>query len=430
MEDRFDVVPVRVDDERCVIPGVVVRAKARRAVVTAAGFDSGAVELVNGGSVGCGERHMNGSGRGFPFPDPEISTALDGEPRPLRALHYRHSERLEGPLVEHAAASQVTDSQGQVVDEGKRHRQRHALHPRARSPEDIAQRRARQDPYARVHDYSKVWFITGAGRGMGVDIARAALAAGHAVVATGRNTDTVTDAVGEADELLVVELDVTSPASAEAAVQAALDRFGRIDVLVNNAGNFFAGFFEELSPAQFDQQIATNLGGPLNVTRAVLPAMRKQRSGHIITMSSTAGIAGQAFCSAYAASKFGLEGWMESLRFEIEPFGIDTTIVEPGFFRTDLLTPESTAYADLSIDDYAERTAETRPAWEAMSGKQTNDPAKLAAALVEIVAEDTPPLRFVAGADAVETVEQKANELLAQVDAYRALSTSLAVDET
>ena len=276
----------------------------------------------------------------------------------------------------------------------------------------------------------KVWFITGAGRGMGVDIAQAALAAGDSVVATGRNTGAVAVAVGKAGELLVVELDITSPMSAEAAVQTALERFDRIDVLVNNAGNFFAGFFEELSREQFERQLETNLGGPLNVTRAVLPVMRKQRSGHIITISSTAGIAGQAFCSAYAASKFGLEGWMESLRFELEPFGIHTTIVEPGFFRTALLTKESTAYADLSIDDYAERTAQTRPAWEAMSGKQTNDPAKLAAALVTIAAEAPPPLRFVAGADAVETVEQKANALLAQVDAYRSLSSSLSVDGT
>jgi NAD(P)-dependent dehydrogenase (short-subunit alcohol dehydrogenase family) len=275
----------------------------------------------------------------------------------------------------------------------------------------------------------RVWFVTGAGRGMGVDIAQAALAAGHAVVATGRSTQAVEHAVGVADDLLVVELDITNPASAEAAVKAALDRFGRIDVLVNNAGNFFAGFFEELSPKQFDQQVTTNLGGSLNVTRAVLPVMRKQRSGHIITISSTAGIIGQAFCSAYAASKFGLEGWMESLRFEVEPFGIHTTIVEPGFFRTELLTKESTAYAELSIDDYAERTAETRPAWEAMSGKQTNDPAKLAGALVTIASEEPPPLRFVAGADAVEAVEQKATELLAQVSAFRKLSSSLAVDE-
>jgi NAD(P)-dependent dehydrogenase (short-subunit alcohol dehydrogenase family) len=275
----------------------------------------------------------------------------------------------------------------------------------------------------------RVWFITGAGRGMGVDVAQAALAAGYAVVATGRNTEAVADAVGEADNLLVVELDITSLASAEAAVHAAVERFGRIDVLVNNAGNFYAGFFEELTPEQFERQIATNLFGPLNVTRAVLPVMRKQRSGNIVTMSSTAGIVGQEFCSAYAASKFGLEGWMESLRFEVEPFGIHTTIVEPGFFRTDLLEKESTAYADLSIDDYAERTAQTRPAWEAMSGKQSGDPAKLARALVAVVDQEQPPLRWAAGADAVATVERKANELLAQVDAYRDLSSSLAIDE-
>ena len=275
---------------------------------------------------------------------------------------------------------------------------------------------------------NKVWFITGAGRGMGVDIAQAALAAGHRVVATGRNTGTVVNAVGEADDLLVVELDITNPASAEAAVHAGLDRFGRIDVLVNNAGNFYAGFFEELSPGQFERQLETNLVGQLNVTRALLPVMRKQRSGHIITMSSTAGIVGQEFCSAYSASKFALEGWMESLRFEVEPFGIHTTIVEPGFFRTALLEKESTLWAELSIDDYAERTAQTRRAWEAMSGNQGGDPAKLAKALVTIAAEEPPPLRFVAGPEAVATIEQKARELLAQVDAHRNLSTSLAFD--
>jgi NAD(P)-dependent dehydrogenase (short-subunit alcohol dehydrogenase family) len=274
----------------------------------------------------------------------------------------------------------------------------------------------------------RVWFITGAGRGMGVDIAQAALGAGYAVVATGRNTEAVTDAVGEADDLLVVELDITSLASAEAAVQAAVDRFGRIDVLVNNAGNFYAGYFEELTLEQIERSLTTNLVGPMNVTRAVLPVMRKQRLGNVVTITSTAGIVGQEFCSAYAAAKFGVEGWMESLRFEVEPFGIRTTIVEPGFFRTALLEKESTDWAELSIDDYVERTAQTRPAWEAMSGKQGGDPAKLAKALVTIADEDPPPLRFVAGADAVETVERKARELLAQVDSHRDLSTSLAFD--
>jgi NAD(P)-dependent dehydrogenase (short-subunit alcohol dehydrogenase family) len=275
----------------------------------------------------------------------------------------------------------------------------------------------------------KVWLITGAGRGMGVDIAKAALAAGNAVVATGRNTDAVAEAVGEAEDLLVVKLDITSPADAQAAVQAAVDRFGRIDVLVNNAGNFYAGFFEEISPEHFRAQVETNLFGPLNVTRAVLPVMRAQRSGVVVAISSTAGISGLEFTSAYAASKFGVEGWIESLTPEVAPFGIRTMLVEPGFFRTELLTQESTNYAEPSIDDYAERTEQTVTAWNGMNGTQGGDPAKLAKALVQLASQDEPPLRWAAGADAVETVEQKAKYMLAQVDAYRDLSTSLALDD-
>ena len=252
----------------------------------------------------------------------------------------------------------------------------------------------------------KVWFITGAGRGMGVDFARAALAAGNAVVATGRNTDAVAKAVGEADDLLVVKLDVTSRADAEAAVQAAVDRFGRIDVLVNNAANFYAGYFEELTPEQIERQLATRLIGPMNVTRAVLPVMRKQRSGHIISISSSAGLMGFEFSTAYAASKFGLEGWMESLQPEVAPFGIHTTIVNPGFFRTELLTQESTTYAEPSIADYAERHAAGQ--WlKAQNGQQSGDPAKLAQALITIAGQEQPPHRFIAGADAIAIAEQK-----------------------
>ena len=275
----------------------------------------------------------------------------------------------------------------------------------------------------------KVWFVTGAGRGMGVDIAQAALAAGHAVVATGRDPERVGSAVGAHDDLLTVALDITDPASAQAAVDAAIARFGRIDVLVNNAGNFYAGFFEEITPADFRAQIETNLFGPLNVTRAVLPVLRAQRSGQVVTISSTAGLIGQEFCTAYAASKFALEGWMESLTPEVAPFGIGTTVVEPGFFRTDLLTAESTNYAEPSIDDYAERTRQTVDAWNGMNGRQGGDPAKLAAALVELAGRTEPPVRWVAGADAVQGVEHKAKELLAQVDAHRELSSSLAHDD-
>jgi len=276
----------------------------------------------------------------------------------------------------------------------------------------------------------KTWFITGAGRGMGVEIAKAALAAGHAVVATGRNPERVSAAIGAHDDLLAVKLDVTDPTDAQAAVTAAVERFGRIDVLVNNAGNFYAGFFEEISPQDFRAQVETTLFGPINVTRAVLPVLRAQRSGLVVAISSTAGVVGQEFCTAYAAAKFGVEGWIESLAPEVAPFGIRTMLVEPGFFRTELLSPESTNYAAPSIDDYAERTTQTVAAWNAMNGQQGGDPAKLANALVQLASRDEPPLRWVAGADAIATVEQKAKDLLAQADAYRELSSSLAYSDT
>jgi len=275
----------------------------------------------------------------------------------------------------------------------------------------------------------KIWFITGAARGMGVDFAKTALAAGHAVVGTARDPDAVAKAVGKSDDLLVVKLDVTNPSDAKAAARAAVDRFGRIDVLVNNAGNFFAGYFEELTPEQIDRQLGTLLVGPMNVTRAVLPVMRRQRSGHIISISSTAGLVGFAFCSAYAAAKFGVEGWMDSLQQEVTPFGITTTIVNPGFFRTELLEPASVTYAEASIADYADRTAEQLKWWQAQSGQQGGDPAKLARALVAIAGEEPPPRRFIAGADAIALAEQHVADLRAQIDAYRELSTSLALDE-
>ena len=275
----------------------------------------------------------------------------------------------------------------------------------------------------------KVWLLTGAGRGMGVDIAKAALAAGHAVVATGRDPKKIAGALGGHDDLLAVKLDVTRPEDAQTAVQAAVRGFGRIDVLVNNAGNFYAGFFEELSPEQVRNQIETLLFGPMNVTRAALPAMRKQRSGLLLTISSTAGITGQLFCTAYAAAKFGIEGWMESLTPEVAPFGIRTMLVEPGFFRTELLSAGSTTYAKPSIDDYAKNTMETVAAWSSMDGKQGGDPAKLANAIVQLAGLREPPARFAAGADAVQTFEAKANALLAQANAHRDLSTSLSHDD-
>ena len=278
-------------------------------------------------------------------------------------------------------------------------------------------------------DSKKTWLITGAGRGMGVEFAKAALAAGHNVVATGRNPDAVAKAVGDADDLLAVKLDVTQRGDAEAAVKAAVERFGRIDVLVNNAATFEAGFFEELAPEQIERTLDANLVGQMHVTRAVLPVMRAQGAGHVVTISSTAGLAsGVEFTSAYAASKFGVEGWMEALRVEIAPFGIHTTVVNPGFFRTELLSEQSTNYAEPTIADYDARRGPLMAAWTATHGQQAGDPAKLAQALLTIASQQPPPRRFLAGADAISTAEQKIADLQADIESNRQLSTSLAFD--
>jgi NAD(P)-dependent dehydrogenase (short-subunit alcohol dehydrogenase family) len=276
---------------------------------------------------------------------------------------------------------------------------------------------------------NKVWFITGASSGIGLEITKSALATGYKVVATGRDPAKVLKSLRVTPEnLLVVKMNVTNSKEIEAAVKTAIDKFSVIDVLVNNAGNFYAGFFEELTQQQIELQMATSLFGPMNVTREVLPFMRKNRSGHIITISSTAGLVGYEYCSAYSASKFALEGWMDCLAPEVAPFGINTTIVEPGFFRTGLLTPTSTIWAEYSIEDYAAKNAELHPYWISMNGKQGGDPAKLASALIKIACEKTPPKRWLAGADAIATAEQKVTDFQKQINAYRDLSSSLALD--
>jgi NAD(P)-dependent dehydrogenase (short-subunit alcohol dehydrogenase family) len=275
---------------------------------------------------------------------------------------------------------------------------------------------------------NKVWFITGAGRGLGLEIAKASLAAGFKVVATGRNPEKVAKALEKSENLLVAKLDITNEVEAESAVKIAVDKFGKIDVLVNNAANFYAGFFEELSMEQINQQLQTSLFGPMIVTRAVLPIMRKQKSGHIISISSTAGLTSMDFCSAYSASKFGLEGWMKSLQSEIAQFGIHTTIINPGFFRTELLTEESTKYANQKIEDYNGRREEQVQMWKSANGKQSGDPEKLAKAIIKIASEEQPTSRFLAGADAIATAEQVVVELNKEANAYRELSSSLAYE--
>jgi len=208
----------------------------------------------------------------------------------------------------------------------------------------------------------------------------------------------------------------------ESAVAAALDRFGRIDVLVNNAGYGHFGVFEESTPEEAERQFATNVFGLFDVTRAVLPAMRRQRAGHVINISSVAGIRGGPGGSLYCASKHAVEGFSESLAHEVAPFGIGITLVEPGFFRTDFLDSSSVRYGADAIADYAGQSATIRARYAERNHRQAGDPDKLAAVIVDLAGRDAPPFRFAAGTDAVAIVEAKIQRLQGDLDAWRALS--------
>ena len=271
----------------------------------------------------------------------------------------------------------------------------------------------------------KVWFITGAGSGIGAATVRAALKAGDRVVATGRHLNKVRTALNDVagDNLAFVPLDVADEAQATPAVDAAISAFGRIDVLVNNAGYSLLGNFEELRTAEIEQLMATNFYGVMYVMRAVLPVMRKQRSGRIINISSLAGVVGFKHCGAYSAAKFAVEGLSASVAHEVEPFGIKITAIEPGFFRTDLLEAHNAKYAGSTIEDYAaEGTAENM--WSGYHGAQQGDPAKLGDVLVKIAGMDNPPRQFVAGSDALAVVQPALEARLGEVRAYAGLSKS------
>jgi NAD(P)-dependent dehydrogenase (short-subunit alcohol dehydrogenase family) len=269
----------------------------------------------------------------------------------------------------------------------------------------------------------KTWFITGAGRGLGAEIAKAALRAGDLVVAAGRSRAAVSGSLGpSSDRLLSVELDVNNEAQAQAAVDAAVARFGTIDVLVNNAGYGHLGLFEETTGQDVQAQFGTNLFGVFSVTRAVLPVMRAARTGHIFNVSSLAGMRGVAFGSLYCASKFALEGFSESLAQEIAPFGIQVTIVEPGPFRTDFLSAESLRFGARAIGDYDERRTALRASFEQRNGKQPGDPVKLAEAMVRLTRETEPPMRFVAGSIAFDSIKAKLVDMQTELEHWRALS--------
>jgi NAD(P)-dependent dehydrogenase (short-subunit alcohol dehydrogenase family) len=272
---------------------------------------------------------------------------------------------------------------------------------------------------------SKVWFITGAGSGIGAATARAALKVGDRVVATGRNLDKLRSALRDlaGDNLAFVRLDVADEAQAKPAVDAAIKAFGRIDVLVNSAGYSLLGNFEELSTVEIEKLMATNFYGVMHVMRAVLPIMRKQRSGRIINISSLAGIVGFKHCGAYGAAKFAVEGLSASVAHEVEPFGIKIVVVEPGFFRTDLLDAHNAKYATGSIEDYAAE-GKAEDMWSGYDGKQQGDPAKLGDVLVKIAGTDNPPRQFVAGSDALAVARPALEARFEEMRAHEGLSRS------
>lgn len=270
---------------------------------------------------------------------------------------------------------------------------------------------------------SKIWLITGANRGFGWEIAKNALDAGDSVVVSSRK-GTLPDDVDASNQLLPLRLDVTDQPSIDDAVAAAVERFGRIDVLVNNAGYGQLGSFEELSPESIDRQFATNVFGVFNVTRAVLPVMRRQHSGHIITISSIAGISTGAGSTIYGATKFAVTGWTEGLDEEVAPFGIHTTTIHPGMFRTDFLDPSSVSHADIELDDYADQRQQRREYLDSMNHQQLGDPEKFGPAVVKLAALEHPPIRWGAGSDAYDAYTNRADALRSSAQEWEQLTRS------
>jgi NAD(P)-dependent dehydrogenase (short-subunit alcohol dehydrogenase family) len=271
---------------------------------------------------------------------------------------------------------------------------------------------------------NKVWLITGASRGFGALVTKAALARGDAVVATARNVATVTDALGPHPQLLALALDVTSESQAHTAVARATERFGRIDVLVNNAGYGLLGAVEEASAVEVERVFATNVFGLLNVSRAVLPRMRAQGGGHVINLSSIGGISSSPGWGVYCATKFAVEALSESMAIELEPLGVRTTVVQPGYFRTGFLSGNSLVSTASRIADYVETVGAMRSFAAGADGQQPGDPQRLAAAMLELVDASKPPRRLPLGSDTVRRIGERHREVETELETWRALAVS------
>jgi NAD(P)-dependent dehydrogenase (short-subunit alcohol dehydrogenase family) len=275
-----------------------------------------------------------------------------------------------------------------------------------------------------------VWFVTGASRGFGAEIVGQALAAGHHVVATARDPRAITSRFPDSgDQLLAVALDVTDEAAAKAAVESAVTEFGRIDVVVNNAGRGLLSAVEESSDAAARAVYDTNVFGVLNVLRAVLPVLRSQRAGRILNLSSIGGFGGSAGWGIYCSTKFAVEGISEALAHEVGPLGISVTIVEPGYFRTDFLDASSLHTELTEIDDYADTAGATRRHAADANHSQPGDPVKAAAAILRLGGVDRPPLRIQLGSDSFGAVADKLEFVAAEQQTWHELSFSTDYEE-
>ena len=274
-----------------------------------------------------------------------------------------------------------------------------------------------------------VWFVTGASRGFGRQLAELVLERGDAVVATARDPSVLAAELGPHERLLTAALDITDPGAAQAAVAAALERFGRIDVLVNNAGRGLIGAVEEASEAEIRAVFENNVFGALAVLRAALPSMRERRSGTIVNVSSVGGMASRSGGGIYGGTKFAIEGISEALRAELAPLGIRVLIVEPGAFRTDFHDVRSIRFVERVIDDYAETAGAFRGAAESTNHRQRGDPRRAAAAMITAATAAEPPQRLVLGADALTRIEAKLDQVHSDLAAWRELTVSTDLTE-
>ncbi|MDR0189299.1 oxidoreductase [Pseudomonas yamanorum] len=275
-----------------------------------------------------------------------------------------------------------------------------------------------------AHSFKRVWLVTGASRGIGAKIVAAALAHGDAVVATARNAQTVIERFGAQPGLLAVQLDVTEETQAADVARAAVEHFGRIDVLVNNAGFGLLGAVEEASADEVRRLYETNVFGLLNVTRGVLPFMRQARSGHVINISSVGGFRSGAGFGTYCSTKFAVEGLSEALHAELASLGVKVTVVEPGYFRTDFLDGNSLVESPLIIDDYAATSGEVRKLAKVYNQQQPGNPELLAVAMIKLVEAPHPPMRLALGTDTLQAIEAKLAYVKEETAAWRELSAS------